>query len=199
MIFLTTDSKNIAEAFLKTMPAYKYIKKSVSIIDKLLKKKNLTSTAKNWLNKAKALVNKAKTSKDIVENYYLLEQTFNSLNKILKSNGAVISMIKETVKNGSFFSSLKTILKKDNTYKIYEKYGEKGISLIDKISKQTKLSPITVYNQFVNNGVSKRLMERTAFPLLEDVDDVFEDLDWLKGVHPNIGNALEAIKELAKK
>jgi len=111
----------------------------------------------------------------------------------------MMSIVQQTVKESSIFSSLKTILKNDKTYKIYTKYGEKGLALMDKISKKTKLNPTTIYNQFIKNKVSKGEVINLVAPILEDSSNIFEDMNWWLGVYPNIGNALAAIKKLAKK
>ena len=97
------------------------------------------------------------------------------------------------------FSSIKSALKNNLTYKIYSKYGQSGMDLINKISSKYKLSKTTVYNAFVNNGVTKKQMENDAYLIvyqIENNENIFSD-PWTSS--NNIKKALAAIKKLVDK
>ena len=113
-------------------------------------------------------------------------------------NASIQKFTKEALTTASkgVFSSLKSVLTGDSTYKVYTKYGEDGINLIDKISSKYNLNKTDVYNAFVNSGVTKTQMEDNAYVLSYQIgtgEDIFSD-PWVSD--NNMIKALAAIKQL---
>ncbi|WP_413853080.1 hypothetical protein [Candidatus Ruminimicrobium bovinum] len=164
-MFVTTHSKDIAQAAFKTTPAYKYMKDSLSIINKLLKQKGVSSLAKTWLKKAKNLVNSyMNNSKSYQDKYSFGHKMLSSMKKIAEEKASILSLVKYSSysKKNTIYHvvyPLRTVLKNNITYKIYTKYGEDGINLIEEFSKDYKLKEADVYNIFVKNKVTKKQIE----------------------------------------
>jgi len=129
-------------------------KKSINSINSLLKTKGLSKTAKNWLNKAKNLIDKTiggNKSNSAKETW--LNKVVSALKTISNQKVSMLSLAKQTV--SGVFSSLKNVLKKNLTYKIYAKYGDAGTNLISEFAKKYNLKQETLYNKFEKEGVSK--------------------------------------------
>jgi len=156
--------------------------KNISIINKLLKKKNLNSVVRTWLKKAKALVNKIYKSnkKDSIKDDLLNGGKYWLAN--IKAGGATILSIAETCKNWSgmapIFSPLKSVLKDNITYKIYNEYGKQGVNIISELSKKFNVSQTNIYNQFVKNNVDRYYLyyKITSVDNFKSLDEVFSSL-----------------------
>ena len=99
---------------------------TINLINNLLKKKGVSTEVKNWLKKAKTLINSIKNGKKTnAAKYTWLQKALTSITAITKAKGSVLSVIKQTVTSGSVFSSLKSVLKKNATYKVYANYTAK--------------------------------------------------------------------------
>ena len=200
-VYIATNSKNIAASYIKNE-----YDKSMSIINGLLKDKTLSKLAKTYLNKAKTLLTKFfNNNKNNISKDNLFWNTRVMLEKIKNKKASIVSLIENTFVNfPNILSSLKSILKKDITYTIYNKYGEKGVDLVNIFSQKTNLSQKEIYNIFVKNGITKDFMEKNHLSslLLEETKefkDPFADIDWWLGECPNVGKSLQEIKELAGK
>ena len=148
-VIASTDSRKFIGTDVK-----KAAKTSISLINKMLKKKNLNSVAKTWLTKAKALITKVKNSyKKNSDRFHWVVKALISISEVSKSNVSMQSLAKASTKWNSPFTSLKSVLKNDTTYKIYTKYGEEGLDIINKISKKCNISATAIYNGFLKNGV----------------------------------------------
>jgi len=201
-IAVTTDSKNIRQIVIKRSDEYKTATKINASIDKLLKNKGLNNLQKTWLKKAKnAVTNTINGPKGLYEKRLILEDTKNLIATVIKQNASILSLVKvsfDPVKGGwsgqNIFSSLKTVLKDNLTYKIYAKYGEEGINLISAISKKYNVSQNAIYSAFVNSGVTKTKMDDNAYLLIYQIErgeDIFNS-SWIND--KNVKNALLTIK-----
>jgi hypothetical protein len=200
-VYIATKSKIIAASYIKNE-----YNKSMSIINGLLKNKTLSKLAKTYLNEAKKiLTNFYKSNKNNIDKDNLFWNTTTMLEQIKNKKASIVSLIENTfVKYPNILSSLKSILKKDITYTIYNKYGEKGVDLVNVFSQKTKLSQKEVYNIFVKNGITKDFMENSHLSslLLEETKeskDIFADIDWWLGACPNVGKSLQEMKKLTNK
>jgi len=200
-VYIATKSKNIAAAYIKDE-----YNKSMSIINGLLKNKTLSELAKTYLNKAKNLLNNFyKSNKNNVNKDNLFWNTTTMLDQIKSKKASIVSLIENTFVNyPNILSSLKSLLKKDITYTIYNKYGEKGVDLVNIFSQRTNLSQKEIYNVFVKNGITKDFMVNSHLSslLLEETKefkDIFADIDWWLGACPTVGKSLQEIKELVNK
>lgn len=178
-------------------------KKDISIINKLLKNKAISKLAKTWLTKAKTVIEGiTKSNKHVYTKYSLLDDVLNSIKKISNAKCSALSLTKETVKG--VFSSLKAVLKNDITYQIYNKYGEKGVNLINLFSEKTKLSQKEIYNIFLKNGITKDFINNNELTSLlfeetKTLKDTFAELDWWLVRCPKIGKSLQEMKKLSGK
>ena len=133
--------------------------KNISMINKLLKKSNLSDVAKTWLKKAKEIVNKVYKSnkKDGTKENLLNGGKYWLAN--IKAGGATIVSIAEAHKDWSgmapIFSSLTSVLKNNLTYKMFNSYGAQGVTLIRNLSKKFNVSQTSIYNQLVKGGVDR--------------------------------------------
>ena len=200
-VYIATNSKVIAASYIKNE-----YNKSMSIINGLLKNKALSGLAKTYLNKAKNLLtNFYKNNKNNVNKDNLFWNTRTMLEQIKNKKASIVSLIENTfVDFPNILSSLKSVLKKDITYTIYNKYGEKGVDLVNIFSQRTNLSQKEVYNIFLKNGITKDFMENSHLSslLLEETKefkDIFADIDWWLGECPNVGKCLQEMKELSGK
>ena len=112
----------------------------------------------------------------------------------------MLSLVKQSI-SGSF-SSLKSVLKKDLTYKNYTKYGDEGIKLISTISKKYKLKEKDVYNAFVKSGTTKDQMENNYYVLktqMEKGNDIFIFTENWVNAPKSTKKALAEMKKLAGK
>jgi hypothetical protein len=164
--------------------------KSMSTINKLLKKKNLNGSVKTWLKKAKIKINKVlKSGKANGAKYSLLSKANSLLANIKKAGASILSVIKNST---SIFSSFKNIFKNNFTYKVYNKYGEGGSKLISAISKKFNLSQNTVYNK-----VTKGQMDFLWDSILANLK-ASNFFDW-RYAYDTVNNAIMEIKKLAGK
>ena len=188
---ITTDSKNIKQIEIKRSFDYKL---AISSVNKLLKTKNLSSFAKTWLTKAKTVINNIATSnKTNSNNESLFREAYFTLHNVSIQNFSIDVLMEETK---GVFSPIKSALKNNLTYKIYAKYGNSGIDLVNEISNKYKLSKTSVYNAFVNSGVTKRQMEEDSHILVYQIEkeyDIFVN-PWTS--NSNLKKALAAIKKL---
>jgi len=175
---------------------------TVSAINSLLKNKKLNSLVKTWLKKAKTAMAKVlKGNKSDDDKYVAITSASYSLQDIKKAKGSLLSVIKATTsKISSIFYSIRNVFKNNLTYKMYNKYGQKGINLISAISKKYNLSQKVVYNQFVNNKVTKAQMSDVADAILYDINSGFNIFasGWADE-YKNIEKALKSIKNLLNK
>ena len=187
-ISIRTDSSKFIDSNLKSLA-----NKNYSLINKLLKKSGLSSVAKTWLTKAKALVKSTLNgSKKYSEKESLLGIAYSLLGQVSKAGVSVMSLAAGTT---SIFSSLKSLLKNNFTYKVYNKYGEDGVNVVSAISKKYNLNKNTVYNTFVNNKITKENMRYIAYSVLDDIKngkDIFRG----RYADENINKAMAAIKNL---
>ena len=205
-VSITTDSKNIANVVTKKSKEYK---STISLVNKLLKKKGLSSLAKTWLKKAKKLINNIaysnKKSASAKEDW--LNKAYSALKTISEQKFSILSLVQQST-SGSF-SSLKSVLKKDLTYKNYTKYGEEGIKLISTIlklistiSKKYKLKEKDVYNAFVKSGTTKDQMETNYYVLktqMEKGNDIFIFTENWVNAPKSTKKSLAEIKKLLNK
>ncbi|WP_413852701.1 hypothetical protein [Candidatus Ruminimicrobium bovinum] len=192
-IYITIDSSKFIDSTLK-----KLANKSYSIINKLLNNKNVSSLAKKWLKKAKTLVKKLLNGgKNYYDKQILLDKAASLIQQISKKNTSMISLI---TSSNSIFSSLQKLFKNNFMYKVYNKYGEGGLNVIIELSKRYNLSQKVVYNQFVNNKVTKTQMEKVSADLVRYTKEGWEVLDSAFGEgYTEVENALVSIKQLLKK
>jgi hypothetical protein len=168
-ILILTDSKDIKKAYFKTTEAYKYMKDSISIINKLLKQKGISSLSKTWLKKAKSLVNSyINNSKSYLDKSSFGIDMFYSMEKIAKEKASIISLVKYSSYSQKNFIyhvlyPLRTVLKDNITYKIYTKYGEEGINVINELSRKYNKKETEIYNKFVKVGITSEFLEDKEF------------------------------------
>ena len=187
-ISIRTDSSKFIDSNLKSLA-----NKNYSLINKLLKKSGLSSVAKTWLTKAKALVKSTLNgSKKYSEKESLLGIAYSLLGQVSKAGVSVMSLAAGTT---SIFSSLKSLLKNNFTYKVYNKYGEDGVNVVSAISKKYNLNKNTVYNTFVNNKITKENMRYIAYSVLDDIKNGKDIFRW-RYADENINKAMAAIKIL---
>ena len=172
-----------------------YTAKINSAIDKLVKKSGISSLVKTWLNKAKTIVNNTMFgNKSNKVKTTLLKKALTAINAVVKANGSVLSVAKQTVASGSVFTSLKTVLKNNITYKIYAKYGNNGINLISAFSKKFNINQNDIYNIFVNKGVEKSDIDFFTRFILDDLNDEVFFNTWYGS--DTINEAIAEIKRL---
>ena len=116
----------------------KYVEKAVKAIDNLLKKGGLSESVRTWLTKAKTLITDKMFGKGSVSTKTKwLKKALASINRITKAQGSILTMIQESNGN-SVFSSLKNILMKEETYKLYTKI----VGSIDNLLNNNKLGSL---------------------------------------------------------
>ena len=208
-ISVLTDSKSISMVYFKTTEAYKYMQKAISVADKLLNKKGISGLAKTWLKKFKTLINDCiKSSKSYLDKFLFAYNVHRTIQKIAEEKASILSLAKYSSYSGKNFIyhvvyPLRTVLKNNITYKIYTKYGEAGVNLIEDFSKDYKLKETDVYNIFVKNKVTKTQIEdqvnhlRSIMYRMVNGFDVFNDS--LVASNENIKKALTEIKKLLNK
>ena len=200
--FVITDSKGTAKKDLEKTTAYKYAKQKIASINKLLKSSKVSKLAKTWLTKAKALFNSIiNSNKTNSEKKRLLADASNAIADVINQNASILSLVKCSLsKVFNSFSSLKSILKNDLTYKIYNKYDENGLNAITELSKRYNLSQKVVYNQFVNNKVTKTQMQKVGADIVYLTKNGWEVLDSAFGEgYKEVENTLASIKQLLNK
>ena len=169
---------------------------NISIINNLLKKKGLNSLVKTWLIKAKTMIkNVLNSSKSDSDKYFSMWTANSLLGDVKKAGATLLSVIKSSTSNFyKFFSPLKSILKNNLTYKMYNKYGEGGIKAISAIAKKFNLSQSTVYNIFVNNKVTKSQMDLIYDSIVYSLKDG-DFFSW-QYAYSSVNNSMAAIKKL---
>jgi len=170
-------------------------KRTIALVNKLLKKKGLNALAKKWLNKAKNLINNTMgNNKSNSAKYEWLNKAYSGLWLILNQKTTLISFYKQTV--SGIFSSLKNVFKNDLTYKIYAKYGEVGVDSIKTLSNYLGISQDTIYKTFVKNKVGNLDTLNGVFVyLINTGSDIFK----LKTGDQGLNDALAELKELSGK
>jgi len=209
IVSLTTDSKSIAQVALKNTDAYKYTKEAIATADKLLKKKETSSLAKTWLKEFKKLVNNyLNSSKSYSEKNSFAFGISYAIKTIAEEKASIVSLIKYSTisASNSCYSGLyplRKVLKDSIEYKIYKKYGEDMVSVIQNFSKYYNLKEDEVYNIFVKNKVTKTQLEDNTNHLgtlmyrMVEGFDIYEDP--LIVSNDNIKKSLEEIKQLIEK
>jgi len=154
---------------------------NTNLIKKLLKTKGLNNLAKKWLKEALNLINSTKKSKKSnATKYATLQKTLNSLKAIQKAKCSNVSIVNETLKKGSAFSSLgKKVLNKDNTYKVYKDIN----ASIDKLLKKDISDEQKNYINELKNTVQKKFNEGNT--------------TWLKKAQISINNIVKGNGSIA--
>ena len=137
----------------------KLASKITTKINSLLKKKTTSSLAKTWLKKTKTLVNNIKNGKKTnAAKYTWLTKALTAINAISKAKTSVLSLAQQTAASGSVFSSLKSVLKNNKTYKLYINYVKPSITAIDKLLKKklntTAKNWLKKAKNIINNTIS---------------------------------------------
>ena len=135
------------------------------------------------------------SSKSDSDKYFSMWTANSLLGDVKKAGATLLSVIKSSTSNFyKFFSPLKSILKNNLTYKMYNKYGEGGIKAISAIAKKFNLSQSTVYNIFVNNKVTKNQMDLIYDSIVYSLKDG-DFFSW-QYAYSSVNNSMAAIKKL---
>ena len=189
-VYIVCNSSKVPSVDTRTL-----YNKTISLVNKLLKQKGVSSLAKTWLNKAKNLVNKIlNSSKNDNKKEELLNKAYSLFQQVSEKGISVVSLI---TSSNSIFSSLQKLLKNNFTYKVYNKYGEDGLKVISEISKKFNLGQSTVYNVFVDNKVTKSQMDFLGNSILCALQK--ENPFTRVYVYDTVNNALREIKNLVNK
>ena len=135
-ILITTESSSLKKASFKTTGAYKMAQETLSDINKLLKKSNVSSLAKTYLKEAKALINKViNSNKSYESKLSFFSKTSMAMKEISKENAAiwVLSKYCSTSKDNFIYSAfypIRSVLKGNKVYETYMEEGEYAAKLI---------------------------------------------------------------------
>ena len=146
-----TTNAVLAKPYFSPAKVSKMTNQNIKIINEVSKNKKTSSLAKKWLKEAKKLIKKTlKSKKSNAKKYKLLKKALSAIKAISKAKGSDLSLAQQTAASGSFFSSLKKVLKNNITYKLYVKYVKPSITLIDKLLKSGN----------VKNSVAKEWLKK---------------------------------------
>ena len=153
------------------------------------------------------ILQKIETEESFIKNR--LKQSSNvsmavirSYNKLKENNSLfqktnIANIIKELAGNAMKSEVYNEKIENSAEYKTYIKYGEKGVNLIEKISNYLGLSKEIIYNQFINNGVSKEEINSIYYDITDEIEKGSNLFD-CKWAYESINKTFAELKNLIK-